>query len=269
MLLREAMNSLTPDILMVIASFLDSKSIMNLGVVCRENKVLVPFARRVLDCRSYQCVNGMLNKCVSTLNIINDKRTRLEVCQEILQNLDKAVTKFIIYGSINLYVSQYGDAMNTTVLKDTLDLMRTIKNKSNVHIVWSQFTQAQKMAWSMFEDFWLGQRTYVNLTWVVETIEGDEIEASINIGNIDDGLTLTIYNGVDCSPFVSFDINDSKGIVSYVQENTYLQFFEDAKYQCILLKNDVQENMLNRLRDYDYIRPSIDNIMDPINRLMR
>jgi hypothetical protein len=270
------MTSLTPDVLFVIASFLDSKSIMSFGLVCRETMVLVPFARRVLDRRSYQCVDGRLNKCVCALNTIRDEHKRVDLCVEILHNLDKAVMQFVIYGSINMYVSQYGDdttdPMKTSALKDALDIMRSTKKDCNVPCgaMWSKLTPSQKKAWSLFEDFWLGQRTYVNLTWVVETMEGDETEVSINIGSSDNenNVGLTIYNGGEVIPVEQFDINDTQEIVSFVQENTYVRFFEDAKYQWLLLKNDAQDNIVNVLRGYDYIRPSIDTIMNPIHRLM-
>lgn len=269
------MDLLTQDLMFNIASFLDSKSIVNFGLVCHETKVLVPFARRVLDRRAYQCVDRMLNKCVSTLNIVRNDDKRREMCVEILHNLDKAVMHFVIYGSINMYVSRYGDdtidPMKTSELKDALELMRSTKQGVDAHVVWSRLTPTQKKAWSMFEDFWLGQRAYVNLTWVVEHADGDEIEVSMNIGSCgnDIGISVTIYYTGDVIPLQPFDINDTKGIVSFVQENTYARFFEDAKYQWLLLKNDAKDNSLNTLRGYDYIRPSIDTIMDPIYLLMR
>jgi hypothetical protein len=98
-----------------------------------------------------------------------------------------------------------------------------------------------KQCCSNLKDVSVASKCFINLSWTVED-DGNELEVSINIGGKsckNDMLIATIHNSVDViSPMESFNVNDISGIVSFVQNNSYVQFFEDAKCQWCLLRHD-------------------------------
>jgi hypothetical protein len=152
------MDVLPNDNLLKIASFLDTKSIMNFGLTCKNTKELIWLSRCIVDDNAYQQVEQMIKKCCSTL-----------------------------------------------------------------------------------DDVLVASKCFINLSWTVED-DGDELEVSINIGGNaikNNMLVATIQNHVDIIPPMEvFNVDDISGIVSFVQNNSYVQFFEDAKCQWCLLRHN-------------------------------
>ena len=98
-----------------------------------------------------------------------------------------------------------------------------------------------KQCCSKLDDVSVASKCFINLSWIVED-DGNELEVSINVGGTSwkpDVLMVTIHSSIYIiSPMESFNVNDISGIVSFVQNNSYVQFFEDAKCQWYLLRHD-------------------------------
>ncbi len=250
MVQRRIMDVLCHDSLLKIASFLDTTSIMNFGLSCKNTKELMLFARSVVDANACQQVERMVQHSVSTLEVITDEDKRLAIACEMLRKSDKR----IIVEGFHQYMTQFGDdSIDTNVIQQTLDIMRA---STDATYVLSKLTPMQKNIWKLFEDFMIGRKHYINLSWTLE-YDGEEVEVSINIRK-NDIMTVTIYNNVDIIPSMeSFHMNDISGIVSFVQNNMYTQYFEDAKCHLLLLRNDDWNNPLTNMSIYNHIRQSI------------
>lgn len=250
MVQRGIMDVLCHDILLKIASFLDTTSIMNFGLTCKNTKEFIMFARSVVDANGCQQVERMVQHCVSTLEFITDEDKRPTIAFEMLRKSDKR----IVFDTFHQYLTTFGDdSIDTNVIQQTLDFMMA---STDATYGLSKLTPMQKNMWKLFEDFVIGRKCYINLSWILED-DGEEVEASINIGK-NDIVTVTIYNNVDIiPPMESFHMSDISGIVSSVQNNMYTRFFEDAKCELRLLRNDDWNNPLINTSVYNYIRQSI------------
>jgi hypothetical protein len=206
-----------------------------------------------VDANACQQVERMVQHSVSTLEVITDEDKMLAIAFEMLHKLDKR----IIVEGFHQYMTQFGDdSMDTNVIQQTLDIMRA---STDATYGLSKLTPMQKNIWKLFEDFVIGRKCYINLSWTLE-YDGEEVEASINIAK-NNMLIVTIYNNIDIiPPMESFHMNDISGIVSFVQNNMYTQYFEDAKCQLLLLRNDDWNNSSINMSIYNCIRQSHNDI---------
>lgn len=172
-----------------------------------------------------------------------------------------------------MYVATFGDddirAIDTNIIQETFDIMRTSTDASSGLL---KLNEKQKKVWKLFEDFWLGYRCFMNLSWTVEFETGDgpiELEVSVNINSIST-VNVSIYNDYDSIPIMeTFNIHDTCDIVSFIQKHTYHLFFEDARHQYIMLRDSERDALLVNLQNYSNIRSSLKQIMMPLNSLLQ